>query len=174
MSEFMLSQLLASVTLITECFAVQLKNQQRLLALLSLSCFFNGLHFFLLDQPTAGFIFLFSSLRFLISIRWKSQWLAAASLAVSLVIVFYTYIGFLSILGFIGTVFITVGSFSANDKVLRIMMIIGSGIWLCHNLILWTPVGVALEAIFISSSIIGYYRHYIANQAKKLPATQSA
>lgn len=164
MSEFMLSQLLASITLITECFAVQLKNQQRLLALLSVSCFFNGLHFFLLDQPTAGFIFIFSSIRFLISIRWKSQWLAAASLTVSLVIVFYSYIGFLSILGFVGTAFITVGSFSEKDKTLRIMMIIGSSIWLVHNMLLGTPVGILLEVIFIGSSLIGFYRYYLSPQ----------
>lgn len=162
MSEFMLSQLLASATIATECFAVQLKNQRLLLALLSLSCFFNGLHFFLLDQPTAGYILMFSSIRFLISMRWKSQWLAAASLIVSLAIVFYTYIGFLSILGFAGTVIVTIGSFSTNDKTLRITMIVDSVIWLVHNALLGSPAGVLLEATFIGSSLIGFYRLYIA------------
>lgn len=167
MPDFLLSQLLVSITLAIECFAMQLKNKNRILAFLSISCLFNGLHYLLLDQPTAGYIFLFSSIRFLISIKWKFQWMAAASLCVSLFITIYTYIGFLSILGFIATVFITTGSFSTNDKFLRIMMIVGGTIWLIHNVILWSPVGILVEAVFVGSGIIGYYRYYAAGKLEK-------
>ncbi|MDO6487492.1 YgjV family protein [Colwellia sp. 6_MG-2023] len=167
MSDFFISQLLVSVTLIIECCAMQLKNKNYILALLSVSCFFNGFHYLLLDQPTAGFIFLFSSLRFLISIKWKLKWLSFASLGVSLLITVATYIGLLSIVGFIATVFITIGSFSHNDKFLRLMMIIGGSLWLVHNLILWTPIGVLVEVIFVGSSFIGYYRYYLAQKPIK-------
>ena len=44
MSDFLLSQLLVSITLAIECFAMQLKNKNRILALLSISCLFNGFH----------------------------------------------------------------------------------------------------------------------------------
>jgi len=167
MSDFFISQLLVSVTLIIECCAMQLKNKNYILALLSVSCFFNGFHYLLLDQPTAGFIFLFSSLRFLISIKWKLKWLSFASLGVSLLITVTTYIGLLSIVGFIATIFITIGSFSHNDKFLRLMMIIGGSLWLVHNLILWTPIGVLVEVIFVGSSFIGYYRYYISQKPMK-------
>lgn len=168
MPDFLLSQLLVTVTLIIECCAMQLKNKNFILASLSVSCFFNGLHYLLLDQPTAGCIFLFSSIRFLISIKWKFQWLSVASLCVSLLITVSTYIGALSIIGFVATVFITVGSFSHNDKFLRLMMIVGGALWLIHNLILWTPVGVLVEVIFVGSSCIGYYRYYIVKQSVKI------
>lgn len=164
MSDFLLSQLLVSVTLIIECLAMQLKNKNRILALLSVSCFFNGFHYLLLDQPTAGYIFLFSSIRFLISIKWKYQWISAASLCVSLFITVSTYVGFLSVIGFVGTIFITIGSFSTNDKFLRIMMITGGSVWLVHNVILWTPIGILVESIFVGSSIVGFYRYYIAGR----------
>jgi hypothetical protein len=164
MPDFLLSQLLVSVTLIIECGAMQLKNKNYILAALSVSCFFNGFHYLLLDQPTAGYIFLFSSIRFLISIRWKFQWISAASLCVSLVITVSTYIGILSIIGFFATVFITIGSFSKNDRFLRLMMITGGSVWLLHNLILWTPVGILVEVIFVGSSCIGYYRYYVAHK----------
>ena len=167
MRDFLLSQLLVSITLAIECFAMQLKNKNRILALLSISCLFNGFHYLLLEQPTAGFIFLFSSIRFLISIKWKFQWMAAASLCVSLLITIYTYIGFLSVLGFIATVFITTGSFSNNDKFLRLMMIIGGTLWLVHNAILWSPVGILVETVFVGSGIVGYYRYYIAGKLEK-------
>jgi hypothetical protein len=161
MPDFLLSQLLVTVTLIIECCAMQLKNKNYILAALSVSCFFNGFHYLLLEQPTAGYIFLFSSIRFLISIKWKSQWISVLSLSISLVITIFTYIGFLSILGFLATVFVTVGSFSKNDKFLRLMMVAGGSLWLLHNFILWTPVGILVETIFVSSSFIGYYRYYV-------------
>lgn len=165
MSDFLLSQLLVTVTLIIEFFAMQLKNKNYILALLSISCFFNGVHYLLLDQPTAGLIFLFSSIRFLISIKWKLKWISIASLCVSLLITIFTYIGLLSIIGFVATVFITIGSFSHNDKFLRLMMILGGSLWLLHNFILWTPIGILVEVIFVSSSFIGYYRYYIAKKS---------
>lgn len=172
MSDFLISQILVTITLIIEFFAMQLKNKNYILAALSVSCFFNGIHYLLLDQPTAGLIFLFSSIRFLVSIKWKFQWVSIASLCISLVITITTYIGLLSIIGFVATVFVTVGSFSHNDKFLRLMMIAGGSLWFVHNLILWTPVGILVEAIFVSSSFIGYYRYYLTNKPiKPLPPT---
>ncbi|SEL72439.1 inner membrane protein [Colwellia chukchiensis] len=171
MTAFFLSQLLVTITLIIESFAMQLKNKNYILAALSVSCFFNAWHYLLLEQPTAGYIFLFSSIRFLVSIKWKSQWISVASLSLSLLITISTYIGVLSIIGFIATVFITVGSFSKNDKFLRLMMIAGGSLWLLHNLLLWTPVGIMVEVIFVGSSAIGYYRYYRANK-KPLPLEQ--
>lgn len=170
MPDFLLSQLLVTVTLIIECCAMQLKNKNYILAALSVSCLFNGFHYLLLDQPTAGFIFLFlfSSIRFLISIKWKFQWLSVVALSVSLLITITTFNGPLSIIGFIATVFITIGSFSHNDKFLRAMMITGGSLWLLHNLILWTPVGILVEVIFVGSSAIGYYRYYIAKKPVEL------
>ncbi|AZQ83806.1 YgjV family protein [Colwellia sp. Arc7-635] len=164
MPDFLLSQLLVTVTLIIECCAMQLKNKNYILAALSVSCFFNGMHYLLLEQRTAGYIFLFSSIRFLVSIRWKFQWISVAALSISLLITVSTYSGLLSILGFIATVFITVGSFSHNDKFLRLMMILGGSLWFVHNLILWTPVGILVEVVFVGSSCIGYYRYYIAKK----------
>ncbi|XQW86549.1 YgjV family protein [Thalassotalea piscium] len=167
MNDFLLSQLLVTVTLIIECIAMQLKNKNYILAALSVSCFFNGLHYLLLNQPTAGYIFLFSTLRFLISIKWKFQWISFAALTVSLCITISTYIGLLSIIGFVATVFVTIGSFSHNDKFLRLMMIAGGSLWFIHNLILWSPVGILVETIFVGSSCIGYYRYYIVRKPIK-------
>lgn len=164
MSYFLLSQLLVTVTLVIECFAMQFKNKDHMLAALSVSCLFNGLHYLLMDQATAGYIFLFSSVRFLISIKWKLPWLSLAALSVSLLITVTTYNGLLSVIGFLATVLITMGSFSQSDKFLRLMMISGGTLWLIHNFILGSPVAVVLEVVFVTSSFIGYYRYYIAKK----------
>tara|TARA_R110000744_G_scaffold98144_4_gene189626 strand:- start:3506 stop:4021 length:516 start_codon:yes stop_codon:yes gene_type:complete len=164
MPDFLLSQLLVTVTLIIECCAMQFKNKNYILAALSVSCLFNGFHYLLLDQPTAGYIFLFSSVRFLISIKWKFQWISVVSLCLSLLITVSTYNGLLSVIGFMATILITTGSFSHNDKFLRLMMIAGGLLWFIHNLILGSPIGVVVETVFVGSSCIGYYRYYIVKR----------
>ena len=67
------------------------------------------------------------------------------------------------------TILITTGSFSHNDKFLRLMMISGGLLWFIHNLILGSPIGLIVETVFVGSSCIGYYRYYIA----KKPAEQA-
>jgi hypothetical protein len=44
------------------------------------------------------------------------------------------------------------------------MMIIGGTLWLVHNTILWSPVGILVETVFVGSSAIGYYRYYIVGK----------
>ncbi|WP_158220711.1 YgjV family protein [Paraferrimonas haliotis] len=158
MSPFLLSQLLVLVTIVLECVAMQLKRPNRLLLLLSISCLFNGFHFYLLEQPTAAYIFWFSSLRFLICARWKYSWLAYVSIAISSAICMATFIGVLSLIGLLGTVLMTLGSFHKDDQTMRLLMTSGSFIWLVHNVMLGTPLGMVLELIFVVSGVIGWYR----------------
>ena len=62
------------------------------------------------------------------------------------------------------TILITTGSFNHNDKFLRLMMISGGTLWIIHNFILGSPVGLIVETVFVVSSCIGYYRFYIAKK----------
>jgi hypothetical protein len=164
MSDFFLSQILVAVTLIIECGAMQLKHKHHVLIFLAISCLFNSAHFFLLDQPTAGYIFLVSSVRFLICIRWRAPQLFVIFLSMSFILTVVTYTSYLSALGFLATVLMTTGSFSNSDKRMRLLMAGGGSVWIIHNILLWTPVGILLELVFVTSGLIGYYRHYIRNE----------
>ncbi|MBQ4810038.1 YgjV family protein [Pseudoalteromonas luteoviolacea] len=159
MSVFIVSQVLVTIALVVEGTAMQMKQKQHLLVLLSLSCLFNGVHYFLLGQATAGFIFLLSSVRFLINLRWQSFKLAIFFLSMSVGVTFFTYTGLLSLLGLSATVFITMSGF-CKDKKMRILMVIGGSIWLVHNIILLSPVAILLELCFVVSGVVGLYRHY--------------
>jgi hypothetical protein len=46
-------------------------------------------------------------------------------------------------------------------------MIMGGTVWLVHNAILWSPVGILVETVFVGSGVIGYYRYYIAGKLEK-------
>ena len=72
-----------------------------------------------------------------------------------------TYEGLLSILGCGGSLFGTVASFSKDDKLLRQLMLIGTSLWLVHNILAGSPGAVVLEIFFICSNLVGYFRYYI-------------
>ncbi|KZN61407.1 YgjV family protein [Pseudoalteromonas luteoviolacea] len=164
MSVFIVSQVLVAFALIIEATAMQMKRKPHLLVLLSLSCLFNSFHYFLLEQATAGFIFLLSSVRFLVNLRWQNPRLAAAFLSISFGITVFTYTGLLSLLGLCATIFITLSGF-CKDKTMRVLMIIGGTVWLVHNVILMSPIAIILELCFVVSGVIGFYRHYFLNSA---------
>lgn len=142
---------------------MQMKTRERLLILLAISCFFNGIHYFLLEQLTAGCIFLLSTIRFIVNLKYQSKKLALIFLTISVLIAVFTFSGLLTILGLCATVLITLSGFY-SDKTMRLLMIGGGMIWIIHNTILMSPVAIILEINFVLSGLLGYYRHYIAKR----------
>jgi hypothetical protein len=45
-------------------------------------------------------------------------------------------------------------------------MLVGTMIWITHNYLAGSPGAVLMEALFISSNLVGYFRYYI--RPKKL------
>jgi len=64
----------------------------------------------------------------------------------------------------LGSIFQTMGAFNNDDKKLRLLMIIGTLFWLCHNFFAASPVAVLMEVLFLSSNFIGYYRFHLKGQ----------
>ena len=82
----------------------------------------------------------------------------------SVVATVFTYAGLISILSCTGSVFQTVAAFQKDDKHLRLLMLVGTSFWLMHNYLVGSPTAVLMEVLFISSNLIGYYRHHYKNQ----------
>ena len=47
-------------------------------------------------------------------------------------------------------------------------MLAGTTIWIVHNYLAGSPGAVLMEALFISSNLIGYFRFYIRPKGQKL------
>lgn len=82
-------------------------------------------------------------------------------MATAIIASILTYEGVLSILGCAGSLFGTMASFSKDDKLLRQLMLIGTCLWLIHNILAGSPGAVVLEVFFICSNLVGYFRYYI-------------
>lgn len=77
-----------------------------------------------------------------------------------------TYSGLVSVISCIGTLFQTRAAFCQADKNLRLLMIVGTSFWLCHNMLVGSPMAVLMELLFIGSNLVGYYRHYFRGQLR--------
>ena len=129
------------------------------------SCVLIAAHFVLLDRLTAATIVGVTGVRFLTSILTQHRSAMWIFLLANIVCFVLTYEAWVSWLPFVAAQLSTWAGFQPSDKTLRLVFASSTCLWITHNIIVWTPVGVLLEILFLSSNLIGYYRHYYRKQA---------
>ncbi len=162
-STFMLSQFLVVIAILFDLLSFQCQSRKYILSCLVIAGLFISAHFFLLSQWTAASLMLLAVSRYLTSIFTQNKKLQHVFMATAVLVSAITFTGPLSILSCIGSCLQTKAAFCQQDKALRLWMIIGTSFWLIHNALAQSPTAVLMEALFISSNLIGYYRFYIAN-----------
>ncbi len=162
MSAFLLSQIVVSLAICLDLVSFQFKDRRKILLTLALAVFLIATHFALLGLWTAAAMAMLGSIRFLISIFTTARWVLWTFLSLNLVVAVATYIGPISVLAAIAGCMHTWASFQPSDKRLRLWMMLATSLWLSHNIWAGTPMGVVLEAMFLLSNLLGYYRHYWA------------
>jgi len=163
-SLYLVSQVLVGIAIIFDILSFQFKDRKRIVQCLFVSGILISTHFFLLGHQTAGLLMLVATLRYLTSIFTTSSKAMWVFIGLAITVTAFSYEGMLSILSLSGTAFHTAGAFSKNDKRLRILMIIGTLFWIPHNYLASSPVAVIMELLFLSSNLVGYYRHYLRGQ----------
>jgi len=165
-SNFVLSQILIGIAICSDILSFQFKERKKIVACLIVSAIFISSHFMLLGHWTAAYLGLLAAARFTSSLFTTSKRIMWIFLFITFVISTFSFEGLLSVLGCTATVFTTVASFSKEDKLLRQLMLVGTMIWITHNYLAGSPGAVLMEALFISSNLVGYFRYYI--RPKKL------
>jgi hypothetical protein len=168
MSNFLLSQILIGIAICTDTLSFQFKERKKIVACLLVSCTLISVHFMLLGHWTAAGLGLVAAIRFTTSIFSTSKKLMGLFVVTTIVVSICTYAGLLSILGCAGGIFGTMASFCKEDKLLRQLMLIGTSLWIVHNFLAGSPGAVLMEAIFISSNVVGYFRFYIRPKGQPL------
>jgi Bacterial inner membrane protein len=161
LSDFILSQIIATVALVFDLSSVQMKKREHLILGQAVAASLIAAHFFVLGHNTAGAMFAVGCIRLLVSLRWQN--LPVQILAYSFIILAaaYTYQNYLSIIGCGASLLMAIGAFSSSLRRLRLFFIAGSSTWLIHNTLIWTPVGIGMEALFLCSNLLGFYRFFI-------------
>ena len=161
MSLFIASQILVGLAALFDIASFQFKNRIALLSALCISALLIAAHFALLKEWTAACLLVIGACRYLAGIfifnsriKWLFYFITVLASAL-------TFSGITSALSCIASLLHTKASFSHNDKLMRLLMVIGTTVWGVHDIIVGSPVAVLIDILFIVSSGIGYYRIYI-------------
>lgn len=165
-SNFVLSQILIGIAICFDILSFQFKEKKKIVACLIISATIISCHFMLLGHWTAAFLGLLAAARYTTCLFTSSKRMMGSFILIAVVISTFSFEGLLSVLGCTATVFTTVAAFSKKDKLLRQLMLVGTMIWITHNYLAGSPAAVFMEALFISSNLVGYFRYYI--RPKKL------
>ncbi|MGB1291914.1 MAG: YgjV family protein [Pseudoalteromonas sp.] len=157
---FLLSQCLVGVATLLDLASFQFKSRRLILLCLFSSVLLTACHFFMLDQPSAGWLMLIAAARYLYCAFARRYMVMLGFIILSMVAVFITWHSWLSGLALIATLVQTLASFQAKDFKLRILMIVGTSLWMAHNIMVGSPIAVLMECLFLTSNIIGLYRFY--------------
>ena len=161
MSLFVISQILIGVAVCSDIVSFQFKARRHIIGCLIVSCIFISLHFMCLGHWTAACLALVSAGRFITSLFSTSRIFLGIFIGVVVLLSALTYEGLLSVLGCTGAVISTLASFSREDRLLRQLMFISTGVWLIHNYLAGSPGAVLMEIFFLGSNLVGYFRYYV-------------
>ncbi|MEJ6007693.1 YgjV family protein [Paucibacter sp. AS339] len=126
------------------CFAQ--RDDRRFKQLMALECLAYVGHFWLLAQPTAAASSLVSLGRSVASLRSRSPWVAAFFIALSLGLGLHLQTGWQSLLPIVASCIGTTALFFLQGLRMRLLMLLGTLLWLTNNLLVGSIGGSLLEA----------------------------
>ncbi len=162
---FIISQLARFLAILSDFLSLQLKRRQHIFLLLILSASLISLHYFFLGLLTAGALVLISVLRFIVCYfttdkRWLILFIILPTISF-----YFTYNNLYDIIIYTGLIIFIIGNFQENDKLMRQLMMFGTGIVTIYNIIVFSPMGIIGEGTFFLSGVIAYYRYYIKKRS---------
>ena len=164
---FILSQIVMFIAMGFDFLSFQFKKRQYLFLCLIVSASLISTHYFLLNKIAAGVIVLISVFRFITCYFTSNKKFMFLFIGLNTISLFFTYSEIFDLIFYFGLIFIIVGNFQKDTKLLRKIMMVGTSIILLYNIIIFTPLGILGEILFLTSNFLGYYRHHIKNKKNK-------
>ena len=158
MSDFVLSQIVAAIAFVLGVVSFQSKSRRSFLYWISGSAFVNAIHFIVLERPAPAALYVITGSRSLIAAFTTSRKVLYFLLVAILVGFYFSYKNSLGIVGLFATLLATVGSFQRDHQVVRVYFMLSATSWMVHNTLAGTPVAALMEATFLTSNLIGYWR----------------
>lgn len=158
---FFFSQVLAGIAIIADICSFQFKERKKMILLFVVATVCIWFHYFFLERYVAAIVTGIASLRFFISyFSTESYWIYVFSV----IFIGATYAFYVDIYDFIillWMLFATFWAFQKNDRYLRQFMMLGTSLFIVYDILIFSPVWMLLESIFLWSNLVGYYRYYL-------------
>ena len=158
---FLASQLFAVVAIIADVFSFQFKERKKIIIFFMIAASCIGVHYLLLERYAAAMIIGAWIIRFFVSYHRTDAYLMYAFSVLFAIITYLFYKDIYDVIILIWMVFVTIWVFQKDDKYLRQFMMCGTSCIIVYNFLIFSPMWVILESIFLWSNLVWYYRHYI-------------
>jgi hypothetical protein len=159
-SPFVWSQVLAGIAFACGVASFQLRSRRQVLLCLTALTAFNATHFLLLERPGAAALLLLTGVRYVAAIFSTDRRLMYLFMAAAPVALLADLGHPLGLLALAAVLVGTYGSFRSEDRVLRLCFMAGNATWMVHNALARTPVAAVMEASFLASNLLGYWRFH--------------
>jgi hypothetical protein len=162
MSLFLIGQLVGGVAVFISLAVYQINNRTKMLQLSTVSAAMYGLLFFFLHAYTGAALNLIGAIRcyaFIGTRSTKSSLRIFLLFAVaSCLATILTWVGPISLLALLGTLFSGMASGQLNSKNIRRVALLAPPLWFSYNFLTHSYPGMFIEIFVICSNIIGQYR----------------
>lgn len=128
------------------------KSDVRFKVFMSIECVAYVIHFVLLGNPTAAASSAVSMGRSLASIRSRSPWVALVFVLLAVAMGVWLGHGWLSILPIIASCIGTTALFLLSGIPMRMLMLVGTGLWVVNNIASGSYGGTALEIVILTTN----------------------
>lgn len=158
---FLISQILVGIAIITDFISFQFKDRKYVLWVLTISALLIASHYLLLWKYNAAILVSLWACSFLISsFSHNKKWLYFFAIIYAIPLIF-NYKEIYDLVVWAALYVMLVWKFQENDKAVRVYIMIWATLAITYNVLIFTPVGVLLECIFLGSNLLGYWKHYI-------------
>jgi hypothetical protein len=161
LSWFIVSQILMWLAMVFDFLSLQFKTRKKIYLTLVVSALLISCHYYLLGQMTAWIIVFFSAVRFLTCAFTTNKKYLLIFLLINTLVLIFTFTNISDLLIYIALFIFIVWNFQANDKLMRMEMMIWTSLVLLYNAFIFSPMWVIAEWNFLLSNFIWYYRYYI-------------
>lgn len=145
------------------------KNDVRFKLYMAAECIAYVVHFTLLGNPAAGASSLVSMTRSLVSIYSKSWWIAFIFVAINVALGLHLATVWWNWLPLIASCVGTLALFLLTGIRMRLVMLIGTSLWIANNVMSGSIGGTALEVVIAITNSFTIYRLHVKSREAGLP-----
>ena len=161
LSSFLLSQILVFFAIIADIISFQYKDRKKILICFIISAILIGIHYALLERFDAFLLIMISAIRYGVGYFSTNKNFLFLFLGISTLISYWFFQDRLDYIIYIANIIGVLVAFQKQDRYLRLLAMCGISLNILYNYLIFSPMGVLTEGIFLWSNIVGYWKYYI-------------
>ena len=163
---FILSQVAMFISMVFGFLCMLYKKREHTILCWLVSCILISAHYFLLNKTAAGVLIAISVLRLITCYFTTNKKYLFIFIALNTISLFFTYKTPSDLIIYAIVTILIISNFQKDNRLMRKLMIGGTSMSVVYSAIIFTPMGIIADGVFLIGGFIGYYRHYIKPSKK--------